>query len=295
MTKRYVTTVAMPRKETLLLRSYLSLMHGKTDAEWEYAESGPADVSIVGADSDDGERYLMQAPGLCIVYNPRNEPAPAAGRITIGVPIRMAALVQALNLANAALRGGRAAAPEVAGSGTLAELLRGLLASGAGHCFVGRDGVIVSADLLRRTYRCSAPLDAAQCGLRDWSVRQRGAAGLEPSAEDRPLTRLLWIAGMSELQIDPGVYRLTRWPDLGSLPHRPSFVRLAAMFLRQPSSAEAAAGSAGVPTREVAAFLNASVLAGYALRVEGVAVAPVAAAEARFGGLVSRIRRRLGL
>lgn len=295
--KRYVTTVALPQKETLLLRSYLSLMHGRTDVEWEYIDSGPADVSVVCADTEDGRRFAEQSGRLCIAYGQRQEADDS--RISVAVPIRMGALIQALNRASALLQGATAkAAPDKPLQGLanclFAEILRSLMRAGTTQALVEGLGITAAIDFKRRIFRLSGPLDSAKCGQPAWSIRRTLNAALEPSEEDRPLTQLLWMAGMGEARVGPGVYRLVQWPDLGALPHVPSFVRLAAMFLRQPSSLSAAVGASGVPTREVAAFLGASVLAGYAQPIEGGKEAD-AGRSRTFGGLVDRIRRRLGL
>lgn len=296
--KRYVTTVALPRKETLLLRSYLSLMHGRTDVEWEYVDSGPADVSVVCADTEDGRRFAAQSRGVCIAYGQRQ--AADDNGISVAMPIRMGALIQALNRASTLLQGGAAkAAPDKPVQGlancVFAEILRSLMRAGTTQALVDGMGVTAAIDFKRRTFRLSGPLDSAKCGQPAWTIRRTADAALEPSDEDRPLTQLLWMAGMGEARVGPGMYRLVQWPDLGALPHVPSFVRLAAMFLRQPSSLATAVSASGVPTREVAAFLGASVLAGYAQPIEGGREAGVVGRNGTFGGLVDRIRRRLGL
>ncbi|WP_020647670.1 hypothetical protein [Solimonas variicoloris] len=296
--QRTLTTAGLGDKETLLIKSYLSLLSGKTREPWAFRDSGPVDACIAVPGLDAGKALTIRYGG--------------DGELRLNAPLRVAAVIAVLDQASACLGAAKsAAAPAAAtaaasvaapaapatrgdGRGTLAECLR----SRRDDETVLRlsDGrVRVEADFVAGRYRSSAPLLAQHATAADW---HRDDAPAPVTAVEGALTWLMWMAGVGEARVQPGVYRLRRWPDFGALPHRPEFVRLAALFARQATSPGAAAAAAAVPVPEVEAFLGGCLMAGYA-GSEGALAAPLPRPAATLDdgvrGLLGRIRRRLGL
>lgn len=289
--QRTLTTAGLGDKETLLIKSYLSLLSGKTREPWAFRDSGPVDACIAVPGLDAGKALTIRYGG--------------DGELRLNAPLRVAAVIAVLDQASACLDAPKsAAAPAAAsaavpatradGRGTLAECLRSRR-DGETVLRLSDGRVQVEADFVAGRYRSSAPLLAQHATAADW---HRTDAPAPITAVEGALTWLMWMAGVGEARVQPGVYRLRRWPDFGALPHRPEFVRLAALFARQATSPGAAAAAAAVPVPEVEAFLGGCLMAGYA-GSEGALAAtpprPAAALDEGVRGLLGRIRRRLGL
>jgi hypothetical protein len=114
-----------------------------------------------------------------------------------------------------------------------------------------------------------------------------------PLGAAQPLNRLQWfgglIAGKGELlsEFDPAArYRLGKWPQTER--EFPKHFRIATAMMKGPATLEEVAAASGVPLADVADFVNASLVTGYA------EVVPDAAAEAvetqKSGGLFGRLR-----
>lgn len=294
--ERSITAAGLGGKEVLLIKSYLGLLPGKTREPWSYRDAGPADVEIVPSGC-----AATAAARLRIEYG-----AAAGSDLCLQPPIRVASVIAALDEASTRLREPQEAAavthPTVpraapaAQATTLAHLLR---ERHNGQPFLRAQGEVlyVEVDFEERTYRSSRSLTPADASEVAWRRVDSVAA---PCPVEGPLTHLQWLAGVAEARVQPGHYRLRRWPDFGRLPHRPSFVKLAAYFARTGGSPTAAAEAAVVPFPDVEAFLSGCMLAGYATRLdEDVAprrqAAAVAAPDEGLRSFVAKMRRRLGL
>lgn len=295
--ERSITASALNGKEVLLIKSYLGLLPGKTVETWVYRDAGPADVEIVSADTAAQSRASVQ-----ILYGQNS------GDLELAAPIRVAQVIAVLNKASSLLRQlspvavvqAPVAAPlrsEVLApvGSSLAELLR---AHARQPRVVVSDGdTLIEIDFQGQQYGSSRPLTSAHASNAGWAiadVRQFDCA------IRGPLTYLQWLAGVAEARVAPGHYRLNRWPDFGRLPHRPSFLRLAAYFSRAGGSPSAAADAALVPFPDVEAFLGGCVMAGYATLVdedghEAAGASHPLKADAGLIGLLSKVRRRLGI
>lgn len=293
--ERSITAGGLGGKEVLLIKSYLGLLPGKTQETWSYRDAGPADVEIVpsGAAATGDAR-------LRIEYG-----AGEGSGLRLQSPIRVASVIAALDQASLHLQQAASALvsapstsepprPVAADGSALAELLRphpgrpGVLA-------LRGDDISVEVDFERRAYRSSRPLTSADVSHAVW---RRVPQITVPYAVQGPLTYLQWLAGVAEARVQPGHYRLRRWPDFGRLPHRPSFVKLAAYFARTGGSPSAAAEAALVPFPDVEAFLAGCMLAGYATRLDED-LAPPSRAPAQpdegLRGFLGKMRRRLGI
>ncbi|MDD3761887.1 MAG: hypothetical protein PHP86_01165 [Nevskiales bacterium] len=292
---RTVNAPGLTDKEVMLIKSYLTLLPGKTRDDWTYLDSGVADAEIVPAG-----REPRPGTRVVIAYGDDNAAGP-----TLCPPLRIAGVIGALDRASARLQGeaAEATSPMVAevraampsDPATLARRLRAwpqdqtrLLLS---------DGTLrIEADRQLQRYRASQPLSAVPLSQSGWTEARSAPGEL---AHEGALTELLWRAGVADAQVDPGFYRLRRWPDFGRLPHRPSFVKLAAYFARHGSSPWAAAKAVLVPQPDVDAFLGGCVMAGFATRLDQppaqVEPRPAQGADAGLRRLLTTVRRRLGL
>jgi hypothetical protein len=136
------------------------------------------------------------------------------------------------------------------------------------------DGVVARDDF--------QPIDAASWARESASL---GAA--------QPLNRLQWfgglIAGKGELlsEFDPAArYRLGKWPQTER--EFPKHFRIATAMMKGPATLEEVASASGVPLADVADFVNASLVTGYAEVVPDVVPEP--AETQKSGGLFGRLR-----
>lgn len=91
-----------------------------------------------------------------------------------------------------------------------------------------------------------------------------------PEGNCRPIDELLWTTGY---YTSPGclsnggrrddVIKLTQWPNLTRLPHRPCYHRIAALLTTRPTSVVLAAKLLNLPEAEMYRFYNAASYAGY--------------------------------
>lgn len=115
------------------------------------------------------------------------------------------------------------------------------------------------------------------------------------AGEVQPLLRLQWygglLAGKGELLPgnDPaGRYRLNKWPQTER--EFPKHFRIATAMMKGPATLDEIAAASGVPTSDVADFVNANLLTGFA---EAVPELPPEPAEpAKSTGLFGRLRGR---
>ena len=136
------------------------------------------------------------------------------------------------------------------------------------------DGVVTRDDF--------QPIDAAS-----WA---RESA---PLGAAQPLNRLQWfgglIAGKGELlsEFDPAArYRLGKWPQTER--EFPKHFRIATAMMKGPATLDEVAAASGVPLSDVADFVNASLVTGYAEVVPDVVPEPVETQKP--GGLFGRLR-----
>lgn len=292
--KRTLTAFALSDKETRLLRSYVTLMRGLTSVEWEYVDAGPVDLHVVRAAPEEGRRFLDKARGVCVAYG--DPPDVDSSHIVMPTPMRTASLVKALNEASRRLeRNPKPGADDDdrVSSAPLADVLRHLLSAGTPSAVIQGDRATLVVDFAARTVHASTVPDLARCAAPKWQVSE-AAGGAPPGLPQYTLQRLLWIAGMADTRPPKGAYRLVRWPDFGALPHAASFPRLAAWFFHRQGPVAAAVEQTGLGAGEVASFLNATLLAGYASQAQDMPDR-VPAKPGMFGGVVARIRRSLGL
>jgi len=91
------------------------------------------------------------------------------------------------------------------------------------------------------------------------------------------------------------LFRLTRWPDLGSVTDDLDALRLSALLQRSAWSADALAQHTQLPPRVINAFLWATLASGALARADGNMVKADAAEMPAASSLIQRVARHFGL
>lgn len=167
--------------------------------------------------------------------------------------------------------------------------------------YQGGQGPALFIDFVRREYYGPTTLKplaeyfVATVGLRDFEQLddagwQAGVAGLGAA---QPLQRLQWYGGLlaGEGRMLPGFdpegrFVLAKWPQTER--EYPRHFRIATAMMKGPQTLAEIAAASGVPEADVVDFVNASLVTGFASQAGDTA----AAAEARAGGLLDRLRGR---
>lgn len=165
-------------------------------------------------------------------------------------------------------------------------------------------GVVLLIDPRSRIYhgpailKPLAPLFEGPWLIEDFATPDAAAWEAEASAlgPAQPLARLVWLgsllAGRGALLpgTDPdGNYRLTKWPQTER--EYPKHFRIATAMMKGPATLDEVAAASGVQREDVADFVNANLVSGYA---ELVLPEPPVAEEPpqKPGGLFGRMRGR---
>lgn len=124
------------------------------------------------------------------------------------------------------------------------------------------------------------------------------AARSLPDSALRPLRELRWAAALEGADLSrpdlPARFRLTRWPDFGSLPHDVEHLKLSALLAGRALSLQQACAASAMSAEQVLPFLVACRDCGYLVGTEtATAAMPVPAAPAPTS-LFSRLRRQIG-
>jgi hypothetical protein len=114
-----------------------------------------------------------------------------------------------------------------------------------------------------------------------------------PLGAAQPRNRLQWfgglVAGKGKLlsEFDPaGRYKLSKWPQTER--EFPKHFRIATAMMKGPATIDEIAAGSGVPAADVADFVNASLVSGYAEHVSDSVAEP--AEPQKPGGLFGRLR-----
>ncbi len=116
----------------------------------------------------------------------------------------------------------------------------------------------------------------------------------------RKVEVVLWqadkLGGLGDLL--PGnsttqAFKIRAWPRFNTRFTRPDYLRLAALFSKQPSSIEAAAAANKIPLTTVIDFYNCALTSGVVEHTEKAE--EIKTNGARFGGLLGKIARKLAL
>ncbi|MFO1349307.1 MAG: hypothetical protein U1F68_00940 [Gammaproteobacteria bacterium] len=157
--------------------------------------------------------------------------------------------------------------------------------------------------LLSSTFKELAPLaDVKASALRFETVPAEEWARLEKLLNRISLESFMWFCGLrfsqgqllAALQSFRG-FGLTRWPDFGVLPHDRIHIGMATFLSKKTGTLEQVIASTGASREQAISFINACFLCGWLKEVEPPAAAQAQPSSAGLGGLLGRIRARLGI
>lgn len=247
-----------------------------------------------------------------IVFRRDGDP-PARGDDTeVLAPLRVMPMLDALvawiercGIARAPLSAAAATHDQTPGhTGTLAHALLRILSQEVAHDAHVR--AIGFGELSILTHRGRYRSDVPAVRLREAMQSRRfvitgncDAARRLADEELRPLRELRWAAALEGADVAhaalPARFRLTRWPDFGSLPHDVEHLKLSALLSGRVLDLTQACAASAMTAEQVVPFLAACRDCGYLAAAEStaplVARAPMVPART---GLFDRLRRRFG-
>lgn len=316
-----LTSIGLPVRAELRLKSLLEVVNSKTADRWSFIEQGDAHVAICDPASALSSVTLKRSAGSATRFFSLVEDVSraAAGTSVIRDPIRASDLIELLNLVSSTLSceaperewAALASATHTSIDGRdafpVAVALRGL-AKTKGHTVYALQAGLVEMHVkpVARTVRFVQPLDDAE-------LLQLAAQGVPISIRELPaahdtggtscqLDSLLWRLGLHgeksrllpELPVNAS-FKLRRWPDFGRIEHTPDHLRLAARLVRQKATVLELAMAAGLPVSNVNSFINACCLCELVEvhPVDHVTRAAHAATDrqpARYAGILKTIR-----
>ncbi len=295
-----VRAVGLPPSTERALRAMVSLL--RCSRTWHYADDGGADVWVVDADQPGSTTPLPPSDvgrkALVVPYGDAATDASADAELVLHKPLQSADLRRVLEHAVQLLDGGKSAAS--AGDRDPKRFARVLFA--ASRCrAVTPDGAEVFIEpSQRRYYGNGAAFLKAVAGGSGFTV---SAIAELPGGQAHALDPFMWrFSRVLELPPLPEWFgpdkavRLSRWPDLASLPHTQTDLQMAAILTRRAVTAAELGRLAHVNAIEVRRFLSG--MAALTL----LSVAPSTAGdlpphrlETAALGVIRRIRERLGL
>lgn|GEM_PF-5167693 len=282
-----------------VLKSMISVVEVRTEADWEEVSEAKADVVFVGMDEPDGEPIWQRVTETIRVWCTRSGDAEA--EFILKLPVRPDPLSQLLReleteaaadgasgepATKAAVKRGRGAAsgdafrPQDSILGYIEKIRDGgvqgllharhddptfpppeLLVDGASERFLWGGSEAELAAL------CAMPAEMIRGRQANQDEYQRGAVGLE----ERPLTQLLWLAAiygsagvpLEGLTPSVSVRMDTRATNTG-IPLAPEEKKLERLLMDNPHSAEQLVAESGLQEKQVIAFINGCLALGIA-------------------------------
>lgn len=283
-----LTSIGLPLRAELRLKSLLEVVNAKTSDRWSFIEQGDAHVAICDPASALSSVTMKRGASGTTRYFSLVEDASlaAAGTSVIRDPIRASDLIELLNLVSSTLSceapqkewAALTAATSTSIDGRdvfpVAVALRGLARGKSQSVYVLQAAAFEMHVMpAARTVHLMEPVDDE--GLRGLaapgvpiSIRELAATQTsELVAQSCKLDELLWRLGLHgeksrllpELPADAS-FKLRRWPDFGRIEHTPEHLRLAARLVREKATVLELAMAAGLSVSNVNAFINACCL-----------------------------------
>lgn len=322
------TTVGLGERERAVLKALMTVVAGKTAAQWQYAEGLVVTLAFCQPESPMARlaqgRYASHGLPYCVSV-PRAGQEPLPDTRAVSVRMRVGDFIALLDDISAQVQAPRtvpaptvpASAPAAAkktgppvGGFELARLLHQLQSDP-----VPRARSIKVDDAWLHLYpgsRRYASSDADVVALCRKLQAHGSALRLEPLGDPAagrdnsyPIDELFWACGQTAgdalLPWIAGAERfgLHRWPDFGRLNASSAAISLAAMMVRDTWALSALVAQAGNDANQVHRFINASELVGLlrteaAARPASVAASPTAVSTERpWGGVLGKIRSAL--
>ncbi|HET9033568.1 MAG TPA: hypothetical protein VFN25_11745 [Dokdonella sp.] len=287
MKSRTLTTIGLPVRLDVLIKSHLKLVNARTIDEWAFSEDANSDVAICDPESPLSvltvKRSRQSGSPLCISLVDSCHHA-LEGTAALHNPLRVGELIELLDKVSKGMDL-TPAVPEIVGSAPpsgdhscrLARTLHELMLAGS------RDLHLVEAGGLRfcllpvsRSVFLAEPLDDS------WLERMLNVGG-EVTADVIPLVeqqqilsgfqhrasliKLLWHAGLhsgalarNPVIAEGALLSLSRWPDFGALKYEPEHLRMSAELSRKHLTLEQLAHVTRSSIESARAFINACAL-----------------------------------
>jgi hypothetical protein len=316
MRTRRIAVVGLNDDAAHAFQSMLKIVDGRSRAAWSVSTPDDADVLMAGIDAKEAvvERWARTEKPLIAVHEGM-EGRPMTP-FTLCHPFRVMQLLGVLDEVERSLE----SLPPVQGVPPLqaktatspwafAESLRWLSRrSAGGHRYAAAsiDGTVFVQDDLSAYHIDPDSLDRLRHGKLRLPPLQMDSSAVPVGFLRRPVFELAWFVGMHEsASLAPwldanAAYRLRRWPDFGMVRGTREHLALAALLAREAQQREHLANVTNQPLAGVDRFLNACSIAGLLNSSVGNTATKSAGGAAtmaptRFGGLISSLRRRLGL
>lgn len=324
-----LTTIGLPVRTELRIKSLLEVVNSKTTHEWAFVD-GAANVMIcdpTSALSIIALKRSRTAVERCVSLVKDDDTLPLPNTETLRDPIRAGDFVDLLNSVSATLEQPQPATSTVRTEPVVdaedpfrfGTTLRNVTKSGSGDVFMLQTGGFVAhvvpatrsvltlepidSNTMREITRPGVPVSVMQYPAS--YADQLMSNGAQRSSTDA----LLWSIGLhgpadrmlSELP-RTGAFKLRRWPDFGRLEHSADHLRMAARLSRRESGLAELATSLGQAPDNVTPFINACALCDLlkvAQPATAASSAPPPAPRAiaptsRYGGIFQSIRSVLG-
>lgn len=317
---RKLTTVGLPLRDDLLIRSLVQVIGTKTVDTWVFHEGFEADVALCNPDSSLSGlavRRAAQSSALICVSVVHDGGGPLPGTRVLHAPVKSTELIALLNdISLSATQAGHAGAahpaPDNAADRGIANVLHELmLAKSTDLHAIECDGIpILLVPASRTLYATTPPAEAEMerwLSAREVHVRRLGEqaqhGAVTEAAYKRDLDALLWEAGLATAggALLSGLpaqakFHLKRWPDFGRRRHHAFHFRMAALLSRNACSAEELAAASNHPVNEARAFINACAMCDL-LVADAPAERPrsAPAPRRRYSSILNSIRSALGL
>lgn len=319
---RKLTTVGLPLRDDLLIRSLIQVVGTKTVDDWTFYDGFEADVALCNPNSNLAGVALRRAAGqstalTCVsVVHDGEDSLP--GTKVLHAPIKSTEFIALLNdISHSSGRIGHAAMPaaaEATDERSVANALHDLMQTKSPdlHAVECASATLFIVPASRMLY-AAAPL--AEAELKQWfgtrplridRMDEQSARRLVGDIESRrDLDGLLWRIGLEGNDdallngLSEGAkFHLKRWPDFGRLAHQAFHFRMAALLSRGAYTVEELAAASNHSPAEARAFVNACAMCDL-IRTEAAAADPPRAAQPkpqrRYSSILSSIRSALGL
>lgn len=296
------------------LRSMLQVLAPRLriPVQWVAVEQAHVVVVARACLRDSRQNGVLSGRGV-IVLRHDGELGARGNDLVLTHPLRVMPVLDALNtwIERCGLAVAPAPAPSVpevhdetpGHTGTLAHALQRIFAQEAPHDAHVRVIGLGELSILthRKRYHADIPMAQLRASMRTRRFVISGNcdhARRMPDGELRALNELRWVAALESGDLTesglPAQFRLTRWPDFGSLPHDVEHLKLAALLSGREMTVANASMISAMHRSQVLPFLHACKACGYLVASQAPVAPAVEPVKPSRLGLFDRLRRRFG-
>lgn len=304
MKNRTLTTIGLPLRLDVLIKSHLKLLNARTLDHWSFSDERDSDVAICAPDSPLSAVTVKRArdtgsPFCISLIDSRQHPLP--GTVVLHEPLRVSDIIDLLDKVSGGAKSstaiGEASRERIESPSPaitdhrarFARTLHELMKAGSRDLHLIEAGAIrfCMLPVSRSVFLQERPSEAWLDRILD--ADQELSATVIPIARQQQvlsafqhrasLIKLLWHAGLNGAeaasQLDENsMISLSRWPDFGNLRHKPIHLRMAAELSRKRMTLTQLAAITHASMVQVRTFVNACALCD----LIGAAPAPTPAA-----------------